>query len=115
MRIAALTIPPGPAHVRTARLLAAGVARQAGFDEEGVDNVRLAVTEACLLHLGLNEPVEVEFDLDQERLTVMVGPNAAPSVTEPESQLAMTVLRAVAPRFELAANGLVMAWPRAAS
>lgn len=115
MRVATLTIPPGPAYVRIARLLAAGVARQAGFDEEGVDDIRLAVTEACLLHIGLDEPVEVEFDLTFDQLAVAVGPNAAPSVTEPESQLAMTVLRAVAPRFDLGDRGLVMAWPLAAN
>ena len=36
-----------PAHVRTARLVAAAVARRAGVDEALLDEVRLAVGEAC--------------------------------------------------------------------
>ena len=36
-----------PAHVRTARLVAAAVARRAGVDEAVLDEVRLAVGEAC--------------------------------------------------------------------
>jgi serine/threonine-protein kinase RsbW len=36
-----------PAHVRTARLVAAAVARRSGVDEAILDEVRLAVGEAC--------------------------------------------------------------------
>ncbi len=36
-----------PAHVRTARLVAAAVARRSGVDETQLDEVRLAVGEAC--------------------------------------------------------------------
>jgi serine/threonine-protein kinase RsbW len=36
-----------PAHVRTARLVATAVARRSGVDEELLDEVRLAVGEAC--------------------------------------------------------------------
>ena len=36
-----------PAHVRTARLVAAAVARRSGVDEAVLDEVRLAVGEAC--------------------------------------------------------------------
>ena len=39
--------PPCPAHVRTARLVAVAVARRAGVDEDVLDEVRLAVGEAC--------------------------------------------------------------------
>jgi anti-sigma regulatory factor (Ser/Thr protein kinase) len=36
-----------PAHIRTARLVATAVARQSGVDESLLDEVRLAVGEAC--------------------------------------------------------------------
>jgi len=36
-----------PEHVRTARLVAAAVARRAGVDEAVLDELRLAVGEAC--------------------------------------------------------------------
>jgi anti-sigma regulatory factor (Ser/Thr protein kinase) len=44
-----------PSHVRTARLVSAAVARRSGVDEAVLDEVRLAVGEACsrAVHLHL--------------------------------------------------------------
>lgn len=42
-----LSFTPLPAHVRTARLIAAAVARRSGVAESLLDEVRLAVGEAC--------------------------------------------------------------------
>ncbi|TDQ55360.1 ATP-binding protein [Actinorugispora endophytica] len=47
MAIVQLTISALPAHVRTARLMATAVARRAGINESTLDEVRLAVGEAC--------------------------------------------------------------------
>jgi anti-sigma regulatory factor (Ser/Thr protein kinase) len=44
-----------PAHVRTARLVAAAVARRSGVDDGLIDEVKLAVGEACARALGLHE------------------------------------------------------------
>lgn len=42
-----LRIPASAAYVVTARIFAAAVARQAGMSEESVDDVKLAISEAC--------------------------------------------------------------------
>src|SRR5436305_14405927 len=42
-----LSFTPLPAHVRTARLVATAVARRSGVEEALLDEVRLAVGEAC--------------------------------------------------------------------
>src|SRR6266849_10172597 len=42
-----MTFTPLPAHVRTARLVATAVARRSGVPEALLDEVRLAVGEAC--------------------------------------------------------------------
>lgn len=42
-----LTFSALPAHVRTARLVATAIARRTGVDESILDEVRLAVGEAC--------------------------------------------------------------------
>ncbi|BFV58444.1 ATP-binding protein [Kitasatospora sp. CMC57] len=44
-----------PEHVRTARLVAVAVARRAGVDESVLDEVRLAVGEACSRAVGLHQ------------------------------------------------------------
>jgi anti-sigma regulatory factor (Ser/Thr protein kinase) len=67
MQTVRLEISPTPAHVRTARLVAVAVARQCGVDEGLLDEIRLAVGEACSRAVGLHrlhacaELVLIEF------------------------------------------------------
>ncbi|HVM12269.1 MAG TPA: ATP-binding protein [Actinomycetota bacterium] len=42
-----LEIPPIPAYVGTVRLFVAAVARQAGIEEDEVDDLKVMVSEAC--------------------------------------------------------------------
>ncbi|NSC23104.1 ATP-binding protein [Streptomyces albus subsp. chlorinus] len=71
-----------PEHVRTARLVAAAVARRAGVDEAVLDEVRLAVGEACTravgLHMshGLSTPVRVSLIEDEKKFSIEVGDDA---------------------------------------
>jgi anti-sigma regulatory factor (Ser/Thr protein kinase) len=72
-----LAFTPDPAYVRTVRLVAAAVARRAGVADELLDEVRLAIGEACsravALHrrLGLSDPIDVTMT-DGGRFTVRV-------------------------------------------
>src|SRR4051812_28652906 len=71
-----------PEHVRTARLVAAAVARRAGVDEAVLDEVRLAVGEACSravgLHRagGLERPVRVALTEEEKKFSIEVGDEA---------------------------------------
>ncbi|MEU2428970.1 ATP-binding protein [Streptomyces sp. NPDC007861] len=68
-----------PEHVRTARLVAAAVARRAGVDEAALDEVRLAVGEACSRAVGLHRsngitaPVRVVLTEEEKTFTIEVG------------------------------------------
>ncbi|WP_406420585.1 ATP-binding protein [Streptomyces sp. NBC_00873] len=68
-----------PEHVRTARLVAAAVARRAGVDEAVLDEVRLAVGEACSRAVGLHRnhgitaPVKVVLTEEEKSFSVEVG------------------------------------------
>jgi anti-sigma regulatory factor (Ser/Thr protein kinase) len=76
-----LFFSPAPVHVRTARLVGVAVARRAGVAEELLDEVRLAIGEACTravaLHrqYGLRDPVMVEM-FDDDPYTVQVTDRA---------------------------------------
>ncbi|GAA0371996.1 ATP-binding protein [Streptomyces blastmyceticus] len=71
-----------PEHVRTARLVAAAVARRAGVDEAVLDELRLAVGEACSravgLHIsnGVTSPVRVVLIEDEKKFSIEVGDDA---------------------------------------
>jgi anti-sigma regulatory factor (Ser/Thr protein kinase) len=68
-----------PEHVRTARLVAAAVARRAGVDEAVLDEVRLAVGEACSRAVGLHRtnnisaPVRVALTEEEKTFSIEVG------------------------------------------
>jgi anti-sigma regulatory factor (Ser/Thr protein kinase) len=75
-----------PINVRTARLVAAALSRRIGLDAVVIDEVKLAVGEACSravsLHRteGVTEPIIVQFRDDYEMLEIAVydcGPAGA--------------------------------------
>jgi serine/threonine-protein kinase RsbW len=77
-----VTFTPLPAHVRTARLVATAVARRSGVDEALLDEVRLAVGEACSRAVEAHrrhcpaEPVRIEMTDSGERFVVVVSDHA---------------------------------------
>jgi anti-sigma regulatory factor (Ser/Thr protein kinase) len=88
MALVELLLSPLPAHVRTARLVAVAAARRAGLGDELVDELRLAVGEACSRAVGLHSrhapdrQVRLTVDDDVTGLTLTVidaGPAAGPA------------------------------------
>lgn len=80
---------PLPAHVRTARLIATAVARRSGVDESVLDEVRLAVGEACSRAVEAHrvhcpqQPIRVALSGDGERFEVIVTDAAPPAEPVP--------------------------------
>lgn len=125
-----------PEHVRTARLVAAAVARRAGVDEAVLDEVRLAVGEACTRAVGLHQsggisaPVRVTLTEEEKQFSIEVGdeaPHSAPGVTAPgaspgdpdtdaeEDEMGLAVISGLVDDVEVTAGehgGLIkMSWP----
>jgi serine/threonine-protein kinase RsbW len=71
-----------PAHVRTARLVAVAVARRSGVADSLLDEVRLAVGEACSRAVEAHreycpaEPVKIELTASNGRFEVVVTDSA---------------------------------------
>lgn len=90
MALVELVLPALPAHVRTARLVGVAAARRAGLDDEFVDELRLALGEACgravLLHARFapDTPVEITLRDDPAGLTVTVR-DRGPALTASEA------------------------------
>lgn len=73
-----LTFSALPAHVRTARLVGVAVARRSGVEEGVLDEVRLAIGEACSRAVELHrvhcpqEPVVVALEDGRDRFRIEV-------------------------------------------
>ncbi|GAA4797483.1 ATP-binding protein [Streptomyces ziwulingensis] len=122
-----------PEHVRTARLVAAAVARRAGVDEAVLDEVRLAVGEACTRAVGLHQnggitaPVQVSLIEEEKQFSIEVG-DEAPHTSAPggpggvgddtdaeEDEMGLAVISGLVDDVEVKAGpdgGLIrMTWP----
>ncbi len=89
-----VAISRDPALVRTVRLVAAAVARRSTGDEDFVEEVRLAVGEACALLVGAGPsanggpgPVEVRMQLDHRLRVVVSTEGTVPLVDAPSSDI----------------------------
>jgi serine/threonine-protein kinase RsbW len=135
---------PLPAHVRTARLVATAVARRSGVDEALLDEVRLAVGEACSRAVEVHrrlcpaEPVRIEMTNQGERFVVVVrdaaptmpsqGPPGAPGTAVPNggdgalaipSGFGLAVISGLADDVRVSSTSsgvsVQMSWPLAAA
>jgi anti-sigma regulatory factor (Ser/Thr protein kinase) len=131
---------PLPAHVRTARLVATAVARRSGVEEGLLDEVRLAVGEACSRAVEAHrrhcpaEPIRIEMSDLGEQFEVIVrdsvpgpqGPataNGAGNGTVTDNGTAfppgfgLAVIRGLADDVRISATGsgvsVRMTWPAA--
>jgi anti-sigma regulatory factor (Ser/Thr protein kinase) len=122
-----------PEHVRTARLVAAAVARRAGVDEAVLDEVRLAVGEACSRAVGLHQsggvsaPVQVLLIEEEKQFSIEVGdeaPRAVPGTpgaggddpeAESEDEMGLAVISGLVDDVEVSADErgghIRMSWP----
>lgn len=125
--VVTVSIARDPALVRTVRLVAAAVARRAGRDEDFVEEVRLAVGEACALMIGedadpaeeTSDPVTVEIEIDGTLHVRVVSRRAFDATDPPHSDIdgvePWALLRGLIQDFNIDQRGATttvsMAWP----
>jgi len=74
-----IEIPSRSVYVGVVRLALAALARSAGLGEEAVDDLRIAVGEACANAVIANEeaspdsPVSINWSLEDEQIVIEVG------------------------------------------
>ena len=84
-----LAIPPEPRLLGTVRLVVGIVARKAGLGEEGIEDLKVAVSETCAVAVGdLNkagrpDPIEVDLVEGADRFGIEVRDRAPAPVPAP--------------------------------
>ncbi|HLV59185.1 MAG TPA: ATP-binding protein [Natronosporangium sp.] len=133
MAVVRLAFTPAPRYVRTARLVGVAVAQRAGVAEELLDEVRLAIGEACARAVarhqreGIDEPVRVEMTDDGPyvvRVIDLAGPDdpsgpGGPGATSSgagdpaggDGDMAETVLAGLVDDLQVAPGEVRMTWP----
>jgi anti-sigma regulatory factor (Ser/Thr protein kinase) len=74
-----IEIPPRSAYVGVVRLAIASLARAAQFAEDAVEDLKIAVSEACanavlsMAEAGSSDPVSVSWSDEGDRIVIEVG------------------------------------------
>jgi serine/threonine-protein kinase RsbW len=113
-----VSFTPLPAHVRTARLVATAVARRSGVDEALLEEVRLAVGEACSRAVEAHrrdcpgEPVRIALTDMAGRFEVEVTDTGSPA-----AGFGLAVIAELADDVQVsetsAGTSIRMSWPSA--
>jgi anti-sigma regulatory factor (Ser/Thr protein kinase) len=91
-----LAFPPEPRLLGTVRLVVGIVARKAGMDEEGIEDLKVAVSETCavavgdLQRAGRDDPIEIDLVETPDRFGIEVRDKAsvaAPGADDAESEV----------------------------
>lgn len=115
-----LEIPARSVYVGVVRLALTSLARASGLDEESVDDLRIAVSEACTNAVlsneeaGTEEPVRVSWTVEDGRAVVEVADRGTlyderdegGSLEDPSGRIAMSaaLLEALVDSFEIVAR-----------
>jgi anti-sigma regulatory factor (Ser/Thr protein kinase) len=84
-----LAFPPEPRLLGTIRLVVGTVARKAGMGEEGIEDLKVAVSETCALAVGglhragRLDPIEVDLVESADRLGIEVRDRAPAASSAP--------------------------------
>ena len=115
----AFRMPADSANVSLARSLTAGIAARSGFTIEEVEDLRIAIGEACTLVLEALEvdrdprvdppDLRVDYYVGDSEITVSVSVPAADAVPPSEDSIAWQVLTSLTSRAEMRSDQAVFA------
>lgn len=98
-----VTMPAEGAYLSVLRTATAGLAARLDFTLDEIEDLRIAVDEACAMLLGQAIPgtsLQCAFDLDTDQMTITVSVTAAEPAMPATDTFAWTVLSALAGSVE---------------
>ena len=98
-----LSVPAAPEFARLARLTIAGLANRVGFSYDEVEDLRIAVGEACSMLIGpdgRDGALDLVYDLEDNAISVEAQGRFNDAIIDPETAvLSEQILRAVVDEF----------------
>jgi len=112
----ALSVPADPAFIHIVRSVTGAAAARHEFTYEGVDDLRIAVDEACTRLLSISNPgsrISLEIQAEADQLRIRASIDAVEDGVEPRAlwptgaetdEIAWTIMRALADAVDAGSN-----------
>ena len=101
-----LTLPINAAYVSAARLTASSVANRLNFDIEEIEDIKVAVSEACAYIIrknafNTNNDFKIEFDLSADKIKISLSVESAERFEVDDEEMSLLVIKAVTDSFNV--------------
>ncbi|WP_416199025.1 MAG: HATPase-c domain-containing protein [Sporanaerobacter sp.] len=108
----ALKLPNKPSYVGVIRLTTSSIASQAGLNIEEIEDVKVAIAEACINALGKSDSFDIEYELYSEKLVISVK-NVSEKIDDKcenskERALGILIIKSLMDEVEFTNSGIKM-------
>lgn len=107
-----LTVPCRPDYVGVVRLTTSSIGSKIDFNIEEIEDIKVAIAEACINAMGKSESLNIEYELCKDKLIMFVE-----NVTEKidssrkdakEKELGILIIRSLMDEVEFTDEGIKM-------
>ena len=105
-----LTLPINAAYVSAARLTASSVANRLNFDIEEIEDIKVAVSEACTYIIkkpcfSTNNDFKIEFNLSPDSIIISLWAFSNEKITTDSDEMSLKVIEAITDKFDINCEG----------
>jgi serine/threonine-protein kinase RsbW len=104
-----LTFPMNAAYVSSARLTASAVANRVNFDIDEIEDIKMAVSEACTYVLKTmtgteNSNFDIQFQLSENQMEITLVIRDARPVRNSNDEMSLMMIKALVDDFDMSAE-----------
>ncbi len=105
-----LSFPMNAAYVSSARLTASAVANRVNFDIDEIEDIKMAVSEACTFILKTaaaaeNSNFDISFQLSDGQMEIKLKTKGVKKALNPPDEMSLMMIKALVDEFEMETDG----------
>lgn len=114
--IVKLSIPNKPDYISVVRLTSSSICSNMGFNIEDIEDVKVAISEACINALNmignLYKELNIVFEIEKDKLVINMENVSSPKILDKEfseeSQLGLLIIESLMDKVEFSHTGVKM-------
>lgn len=105
-----LTIPDKPDYISVVRLTSSSICSNMGFNIEDIEDIKVAISEACINALDKDREIEVVFNMKEDRLLITIDnvSHKGADRSDREEELSLLIIKSLMDKVEFSQEGIRM-------